>query len=219
MSRAGKTIGNRIAPPRFVLFGALLPLGFLLWRGVFPAAPWQDALTMAFDLAAAVFLLSLLPLMQAFSVAEMRRHADQNDANRALVLLIATALAAAIMAAISGELAAARAGDGGAMARLLITLALVWLFANTVYALHYAHLYYCGGGDQPNGHRGGIEFPGTQTPDYRDFAYFACTLGMTFQTSDVQITSPRIRRLALVHSLAAFAFNIGVIAFTINALG
>ena len=42
---------------------------------------------------------------------------------------------------------------------------------------------------------------------------------MTFQTSDVQITSPRIRRLALVHSLAAFAFNIGVIAFTINALG
>ncbi len=218
MSRAGKTIGNRIAPPRFVLFGALLPLGFVLWRMVFPGTSWQDALTIAFDLAAAVFLISLLPLMRGFSVAEMRRHADENDANRALVLLIATALAAAIMAAISGELASARSGDSGAMARLLVTLVLVWLFANAVYALHYAHLYYCGG-NQPSGHRGGIEFPGTQNPDYRDFAYFACTLGMTFQTSDVQITSPRIRRLALVHSLAAFAFNIGVIAFTINALG
>lgn len=218
MRGAGKTIGNRIAPPRFVLFGALLPLGFGLWLTVFPAATWQDALTMAFDLAAAVFLISLLPLMRGFSVTEMRRHADENDANRALVLLIATVLAAAVMAAISGELSAARSGDGIAMARLLVTLALVWLFANAAYALHYAHLYYCGG-DDPACHRGGIEFPGTDNPDYHDFAYFACTLGMTFQTSDVQITAPRIRRLALVHSLAAFAFNIGVIAFTINALG
>lgn len=218
MTGAGKTIGNRIAPPRFVLFGALLPLGFALWRSLFPEATWQDGLTMAFDLAATVFLLSLVPLMRDFSVAEMRRHADQNDANRALVLLVATALAAAVMAAISGELSFARSGDHIAMARLLVTLVLVWLFANAVYALHYAHLYYCGS-DDPSGHRGGIEFPGTEHPDYRDFTYFACTLGMTFQTSDVQITSPRIRRLALVHSLAAFAFNIGVIAFTINALG
>ena len=218
MGGAGKTIGNRIAPPRFVLFGVLLPLGFVLWRTVFPGTSWQDALTMAFDVAATVFLVSLLPLMRDFSVAEMRRHADQNDANRALVLLVATALAAVVMAAISGELSAARSGDGSAMARLLITLALVWLFANAVYALHYAHLYYCGI-DEPSGHRGGNEFPGTKNPDYRDFTYFACTLGMTFQTSDVQITSPRVRRLALAHSLAAFAFNIGVIAFTINALG
>lgn len=218
MTGAGKTIGNRIAPPRFVLFGVLLPLGFALWHSVFPGSPWQDGLTIAFDLAATVFLLSLLPLMRDFSVAEMRRHADQNDANRALVLLVATALAAVVMAAISGELSAARSGDGAAMARLLITLALVWLFANAVYALHYAHLYYCGS-EESSGHRGGIEFPGTQHPDYRDFTYFACTLGMTFQTSDVQITAARIRRLALVHSLAAFAFNIGVIAFTINALG
>lgn len=218
MAGAGKTIGNRIAPPRFVLFGALLPLGFALWRTIFPGSTWQDGLTMAFDLAAAVFLISLLPLMRDFPVAEMRRHADQNDANRALVLLVATALAAVVMAAISGELSAARSGDQGAMVKLLVTLALVWLFANSVYALHYAHLYYCGS-DAPSGHRGGIEFPGTEHPDYRDFTYFACTLGMTFQTSDVQITAPRIRRLALVHSLAAFAFNIGVIAFTINALG
>ena len=218
MGRAGKTIGNRIAPPRFVLFGALLPLGFVLWRMIFPGTSWQDALTTAFDLAAAVFLISLLPLMRGFSVAEMRRHADENDANRALVLLIATALAAAIMAAISGELASARSGDSGAMARLLVTLVLVWLFANAVYALHYAHSYYFGSSAKGE-HRGGIEFPGTPNPDYSDFAYFAFTLGMTFQTSDVQVTAPSVRRLVLVQSLAAFVFNIGVIAFTINALG
>jgi uncharacterized membrane protein len=42
---------------------------------------------------------------------------------------------------------------------------------------------------------------------------------MTFQTSDVAITAPSVRRLVLVQSLASFVFNIGVIAFTINALG
>ena len=41
---------------------------------------------------------------------------------------------------------------------------------------------------------------------------------MTFQTSDVEIHSPHWRRIALVQSFAAFVFNIGVIAFTINSL-
>lgn len=217
MARAGKTIGNRIAPPRFVAFMFLLPVGYGLWEAIDPTARWQDSLAMGFDLAALIFLASLAPLMRGFSPAEMRRHADENDANRTVILLLATILAAVVMAAISGELAAARGGEHAAMTKLLVTLALAWTFANAVYALHYAHLFYCGcdGG----GHRGGIEFPGGPDPDYRDFSYFAFTLGMTFQTSDVAITAPRIRHLALLHSLAAFAFNIGVIAFTINALG
>jgi uncharacterized membrane protein len=42
---------------------------------------------------------------------------------------------------------------------------------------------------------------------------------MAFATSDVQVTSKHMRRLVTVHSLAAFAFNIGVLAFTINVLG
>jgi len=42
---------------------------------------------------------------------------------------------------------------------------------------------------------------------------------MTFQTSDVAVTRPAVRQIAILHSFAAFVFNIGVIAFTINALG
>ena len=52
-----------------------------------------------------------------------------------------------------------------------------------------------------------------------DFVYFAFTLGVAVQTSDVPITSPHIRRVVTVHCLAAFVFNIGVLAFTINVLG
>jgi uncharacterized membrane protein len=218
MTGPAKTLGNRLAPPRFIAFALLLPLGAALWRWINPDAVWQDALAMGFDLAAALFLVSLPPLLRKFPVAEMRRHADQNDANRTLIVAISTLLALVVLAAISGELAAARGGDQLAMVKLLATLVLAWLFANSVYALHYAHLYYFGSGEDGE-HRGGIEFPGTRSPGYSDFAYFAFTLGMTFQTSDVQVTSPSVRRLVLVQSLASFVFNIGVIAFTINALG
>lgn len=218
MAGPARTLGNRLAPPRFIAFALLMPLGAGLWHWLKPTAPWQDALAMGFDLAASLFLLSLLPLLRRLPVAEMRRHADENDANRTLIVVISTLLVLVIMAAISGELAAARGGDHMAMVKLLVTLVLAWLFANSVYALHYAHVYYFGSGEAGE-HRGGIEFPGTRSPDYSDFAYFAFTLGMTFQTSDVAISAPSVRRLVLVQSLASFVFNIGVIAFTINALG
>ncbi len=42
---------------------------------------------------------------------------------------------------------------------------------------------------------------------------------MTFQTSDTDICNSGIRKTATFHSLAAFVFNIGVLAFTINVLG
>lgn len=213
-----ETLGRRIAPPRFLAFLVLLPLGTLGWRAFDPAAGWADALAIGFDLASGLFLLTLIPLLRDSSAATIRGHAAANDANRPLVLTITTVVALVVMTTISGELSDARSGNPWAMARLLTTLVLIWLFANSVYALHYAHAWYAG--DSGNkGDRKGIDFPGTAAPDYGDFAYFAFTLGMTFQTSDIAITSPAIRRIALYHSLAAFVFNLGVIAFVINALG
>ena len=64
-----------------------------------------------------------------------------------------------------------------------------------------------------------IRFPLSSEPEYWDFIYFAFTLGMTFQTSDTEITTVGIRRTAILHSLAAFVFNLGVLGFTINLLG
>lgn len=209
-------LGKKIAPPRFMLFLVLLVAGFLVdWLALGATSP-TDAMAMAFDLAALVFLLSLIPVLRDTSVPAIRRHAAENDANRLLVLIITTVVTMVVMAAIAGELPKASDGDRIAMAKLVGTLVLTWLFANTVYALHYAHLYYSdiGGGD-----RKGLDFPGNDDPDYLDFVYFSFTLGMTFQTSDTQISARPIRRIATLHSFAAFVFNIGVIAFTINAIG
>jgi uncharacterized membrane protein len=218
MSKGGAwQLGRRVAPPRFLLFLCLLIAGFFAHRAV-GAAPWTDSAALAFDLAAFIFLLSLVPLLKERGGAVIRRHADANDANRPLVLIVTALVMIVVTAAIAAELPGARNGDLAAVAKLVTTLLLIWLFTNCVYALHYAHDFYSakpgGGGDS-----GGIDFPGTPEPAYSDFAYFALTLGMTFQTSDTDITSRRMRNVALFHSFTAFLFNIGVIAFTINALG
>lgn len=214
----GLRLGKRIAPPRFILFLVLLVGVSLGWHGLMHSSGWADSLAMGFDFAAIAFLVSLWPLLGKCDTDTMRRHSAENDANRILVLGITTVLTAVVMAAIAGELPEASKGSHLAMLRLIGTLALTWAFANTVYAMHYAHLYYSADGEQGKD-TGGLDIPGTKTPDYLDFAYFSFTLGMTFQTSDVEITSREVRRIATLHSLAAFVFNIGVIAFTINALG
>ena len=210
------TIGNRLAPARFLVFLALLPAGFFAYRAAFGGHHWGDAVAMAFDAAAAMFLVSLVPLVRESDAAAMRAHAAGNDANRGLVLVLTTLVGFAVMGAIAGELPDARAGDRLAIAKLMGTLLLIWLFANSMFALHYAHVFYRQeGGDDV----GGIKVPGTEAPDYADFAYFAFTLGMTFQTSDIEIGSRGLRRIVLLHCFTAFVFNIGVIAFAINALG
>jgi uncharacterized membrane protein len=58
---------------------------------------------------------------------------------------------------------------------------IAWLLTHTAYTLRYAHLYYR---DDEEG-IGGLEFPGKEPSDALDFAYFAFTLGMCFQVSDV----------------------------------
>ncbi len=96
---------------------------------------------------------------------------------------------------------------------LCLTAVLVaWVLTHTAYALRYAHLYYR---DDDEG-VGGLDFPGGQAPDYLDFAYFAFTLGMAFQVSDVCVSSRAIRRTALGHALLAFLYNTAILALALN---
>jgi uncharacterized membrane protein len=212
-------LGRKLAPPRFLAFLALLPLASYAHYRLFPPAALMKSLAIGFDVAAAVFLVSLVPLLRRSGAEEIRERADANAANRWVVLLVSTLLTVVIMAAIAGELPAARHGDMGSIVQLVVTLLLIWLFANSVYALHYAHDYYSGHPALAGKDCGGLDFPDTASPGYADFAYFAFTLGMTFQTSDVATTATRVRMVVLLHCFGAFLFNIGVIAFTINALG
>ncbi len=208
-------LGQKIAPPRFILFTALFV------GGLFVAIPqyglglgWGRGIMTAFDVAAAVFLIAISTLLRKGEAAQMRKAAQANDANRAGLLVLTGVTMVVILISVAKELQGK--ADTFAIALVIATLVLAWLFSNTIYALHYAHLFYSDGDGKD---AGGVDFPKCDEPDYWDFLYFSFTLGMTFQTSDVEISSRAVRRVVLGQCLAAFVFNIGVLAFTINVLG
>ena len=210
----GFNLGKRIAPPRFLLFLAVLVAG--LAAGI-PTLGLGRGTMAAFDLAAAVFLIAISALLRRGWADQMRHVAVANDANRVLLLAITGLIMLVVLVAVHGELKGKN--DTVAIVLVIATLVLAWLFSNMVYALHYAHLFYSPDDDGQTGDEGGIDFPKTKEPDYWDFVYFSFTLGMTFQTSDVEITAGGVRRVVIGQCLAAFVFNLGVLAFTINVLG
>ncbi|MGL4279935.1 MAG: DUF1345 domain-containing protein [Albidovulum sp.] len=214
MASAPKTLlGETIAPVRFLLFGGLFIAGTLAGLGF--GADWRIAFLGGFDLGVAAFIASSLQLLKA-DPARMRAIAETNDANRTGLLAITIALTLVVLVAVATLIARPDKPIWSEVALIVATLALSWTFANAVFMLHYAHLYYlqADGKDQ-----GGVAVPGTKEPDYRDFMYFAFTLGMTFQTSDVEITGRHMRVVVLLHCMLAFLFNMGVLAFTVNAIG
>lgn len=94
-----------------------------------------------------------------------------------------------------------------------------WALIQTVFTLRYAHLYYAAWHTNANPETSpGLDFPNCREPDYFDFAYFSFVIGMTFQVSDVQITSKKIRRLALLHGLLSFIYNTVIVALSINII-
>ncbi|SIT07708.1 DUF1345 domain-containing protein [Achromobacter sp. MFA1 R4] len=175
--------------------------------------PPSLSILLGFDAGALVFLVLTARVFARTSPAQMRLHARQHDVGRSGVLWSSVALSCMVLVALWVELRAQ--GSGGAVVDMLaaaVTIVLSWLYMNMIYALHYAHGYY---GHDSAMHKG-LDFPGTQDPDYWDFAYFSVVLGMTFQVSDVQIVNRRVRRLAMTHGVIAFFFNVFIIAISVN---
>ena len=207
-----RTIGNMIAPPRFLMFMAASIVTFPIASHALHR--WDLGALAAFDVAAALFLISCVPLLGTKEARVIREHATQNDANRHVLLVITGIVMAVLLTAIAAE-AVGHNPQPFTKGLIIGTLALAWVFSNTVYAFHYAHMVYM----HPDVGCVGLEFPRTTHPVYWDFVYFSFTNGMAFATSDVVVTETRMRKTVIIHGLAAFAFNIGVLAFTINVLG
>lgn len=205
------SIGNSVAPWRFIMFVAVLVLAVApasLWLG-----SWWLGWIAAFDIAALLFLASCWTILDIGDPAEIERIARLNDANRRVLLGITAIVIVVLLIAVAAE-TVGRQAEPLTKWLIVFTLIVAWLFSNTVYALHYAHMAYV----QPPAGCAGFRFPGTPEPVYWDFVYFAFTCGMAFATSDVEVTDVRVRKVVAFHCLAAFAFNIGVLAFTVNLL-
>ncbi|HEY4272661.1 MAG TPA: DUF1345 domain-containing protein [Candidatus Udaeobacter sp.] len=154
---------------------------------------------------------------------KIRERAQQEDLSRLLIFVFVVVAACVALFAVGFLIRAHKDQPGGHLAvHLLLTLSTVissWALLHTVYSLRYAHAYY-GDSNDPGAqkHAGGLIFPGDRPPNYFDFAYFSFVVGMTCQVSDVQITSRRMRRVTLVHSVLSFGFNTLILALLINTV-
>jgi uncharacterized membrane protein len=93
----------------------------------------------------------------------------------------------------------------------ILTVAASWFAVHTLFTVHYARLYY-------SGDPGGINFHDPEPPRFRDFAYVAYTVGMTYQVSDTEIGLTSIRATVLRHALLSYLLGAVVLAVTINLI-
>ena len=185
--------------------------------GVLQLAGFNGRLIVGWD-AFAVVLMTLTALQAAGAgPAEMAANAEAQDAGEWTVFWVTVLGISASFVAVVSEFSDLKDASSGMrhlrVSLVAITLAVSWIATHVVFALRYAHEYYEAA---PGGLRGGLVFPDEPHPDYWDFLYFAGVIGMTFQVSDVQIADRRLRRLALVHGILAFAFNTIIVALTVN---
>ena len=183
------------------------------------AARETTRLLMGWDSGVLTFLALTFPSLADVDHARMKRRAIEHDEGRHLMLLLAITATVFSVAAIGAELAAAK-GQSVAREALRVGLAagtiiLSWVFVQTVFAVHYAHVYYMQE-DDGTGHKKGLQFADDDPPDYWDFLHFAFIIGATAQTADIVIVSKELRRIGTVHSLLAFAFNTAILATMIN---
>lgn len=169
---------------------------------------------------AAIYLVLTWWLAHAFDAQRTRERAQSLDQPNVVILVSMLVAIGASVVAIAMLLQQVKLMSGparaGHIALGVVALAGSWLMMHTIYAFHYAHRYYI---DQRDGSPdGGLDFPGKQEPDYFDFLYYAYVVGMTSQVSDVQATSREMRRITLVHSVLAFAFNMLVLALSVNVV-
>jgi uncharacterized membrane protein len=187
---------------------------------VFPAA-WspQTRAVAAWDAGSLLYLALMLWLFLATPIERMERYARAQQDGEWTLFWLVLAGAIASFAAIVGEFGSMKGAPADArsfkLGLVAATLVLSWVLTQAVFALRYAHEFYSRTGDA-EAVDGGLEFPSEDRPDYLDFFYFSAVLGMTFQVSDVQITSRKLRRLATLHGMLGFLFNTVIIALTVN---
>ena len=192
--------------------------------GAIAGVSWPDVQTLlsrlliGWNVATWSYLGWVLFLLLRADAGHMKRVALAQAESAATVLLVVTSAAVASLVAVVFELMAAKAAGPSHMlvhgAFAAITVIGSWLLLPVLFALSYAATYYA---REPDA---GLEFPGASKgfePDHTDFLYFAFTISVTAQTSDVAVSTRPMRRLVLWHSVLSFVFNTTILAFSINA--
>jgi uncharacterized membrane protein len=193
-------------------------IGLAVTLVLLPILPWQAAVVAGWDAAALAYLMSIWPIILRANSVQAEQLATREDETRGSATVLLLAASVASLLGVGGALSLAGRESGPSrvlfIGQAVLTLLLSWTVVNTVYTLHYAHRDF--GSTAP-----GIAFgdaAGQQRPTYRDFAYVAFTIGMTYQVSDTTVRDPRIRHAVLSQALLSYLFGVVIIGGAVNLI-
>ena len=202
---------------RILLSIALSVITFLFIRN--SHLNWILNVTVVWDAFSFSFILTSWIVLLTRPVNEIIKQANKEDGSRLFVMSSIIISAFASMFTVLLLMLSMGKSPGQEIVSVILSITgmiLSWAMVHTIFTFHYAHIYYDEGMDFPK--LKALAFPGEEAPDYIDFAYFSFVIGTTFQVSDVEINSRKIRRTVLAHGLLSFALNTFVVALTINLI-
>lgn len=222
----GKT--QRPAPRRHTLYEHLhahirliiaVAVGLVVWWFL----PLNDSITRilaAWNIAGWLYVVLIVIMMLRCEIAGIKRQASLEDESRTVLLILTVLASVAMVLAIVAQLSALNEDHSSdrtlKFALSFSTILVSWFLVHTVFALYYAHEFHSEAKGSSRGSGGGLDFPGEHIPDYLDFVYFSFVVGTTAQTSDVEVSSRKMRRVVTLHGLLSFFFNTTVIALVVN---
>ncbi|GGC85599.1 hypothetical protein GCM10011396_36160 [Undibacterium terreum] len=184
---------------------------------VTPAAwGWVSRALLGWNVAVWSYLVLVGWLMSCANHESVREIAEREDESAFTVLVILSTAATISLLAIIYELAQLKGlpADVRLMKYLFTGTTVLgsWCLLAVIFTLHYALLYY-----QSPDNRRALRFPDDEMqPDYWDFLYFAFTIAVAVQTSDIAVTSRQMRKTVLAQSVLGFLFNTAILGFSIN---
>lgn len=183
---------------------------------VCPGLPLRERLLAGWCLATTLFVVIVSYKLARMSPERFSRRTDALDEGAVTILILSMLAAALGFAGVIFELQASHAHDGTSALSLSLMVATIvcsWFFIHTIFAIHYAHVYYNGSGRG----KASLDFGGdTDPPDYWDFVYFSVAIGASSATSDTNLRSRTMRRIVAAHAVFSFFFNATVLALAIN---
>jgi uncharacterized membrane protein len=194
-----------------------LSLGLVVALTLMAVTAWELALVGGWDATAFTFLTTVWPIIIRADGAHAAALSAREDETRgsATLLLIGASLASLLGVGFALGLAGRESGSAQffLITVAVLTVMLSWVVVNTVYTLHYAHLQF-------KSTATGLAFDDSadRMLTYRDFAYVAFTIGMTYQVSDTTVRDPKTRGTVLSHALVSYLFGVVIVAGSVNLI-
>lgn len=193
-------------------------IGSVLWHLLPEAFTYTSRLLVAFDTSVIIYLTLVFGMMYRSTQRKESPRAMQEDEGAVLILILTILASLLSLASIVLELSTSAHLQGSerlfSIILTVLTIIISWVFMHTIFALHYAHLYYR---DVAHNRSPNLIFPDKHPqPDYWDFVYFSFVIGTSAQTADVSFASRETRKIGTLHTVLAFFYNTAILAFMIN---